>query len=430
MKSPIRIAALVGSLAILVGACGPSGATTAPATGAPATTGPASSTGPQGTPAAAKLKGKVTLWHSYASSGGGAESAEVQGLNKLIANIKADNPELEIESVFVTFDNSTIFNNFKNESATGGGPDMFIAPNDDLGNMVRGGYFADLTGKIDDVLAATSEVAVEGSKVDGKVYMVPESLKAVAMYYDTAKVTTPPATTDELKTWISGGGKAGILTGAYFGWGWYSAFGGSIFDATGKCAATANTGVADAIKYVKDINGLSSAIVDSAYGKINDPFIAGDLDLIFNGNWALADYRKARPTLGVAAFPSGPGGAGSSLTGTDGWYINAAASADQQALAIEVAKYFVSAASQQVMVDMAGHVPANKSVTATDPLVKAFTEAVYKGFPRPQTAEFGQYWGPFGDAWTKAIPDDESAGADPTTLVATACTTMDTANKK
>lgn len=427
MKSPIRLAALVGALAMVASACGPGGATTAPATAAPTTA--AASTAPQGTPAAATLKGKITIWHSYASSGGGAESAEVQALNKLIANVKAANPELDVESVFVTFDNSTIFNNFKNESATGGGPDMFIAPNDDLGNMVRGGYFADLTGKIDDVLANTSDVAVEGSKVDGKVYMVPESLKAVAMYYDTAKIPTPPATTDELLTWIKGGGKAGILTGAYFGWGFYSAFGGKIFDDNGKCAATANTGVADALNYVKSINAEKSAVVDSAYGKINDPFLAGDLDLILNGNWALADYRKARPTLGVAAFPSGTG-TGSSLTGTDGWYINAAASAEQQALAIEVAKFFVSAESQQIMVDMAGHVPANKSVTATDPLVKAFTEAVYKGFPRPQTAEFGQYWGPFGDAWTKAIPDDESAGEDATTLVATACTTMDAANKK
>ncbi len=74
---------------------------------------------------------------------------------------------------------------------------------------------------------------------------------------------------------------------------------------------------------------------------------------------------------------------------------------------------------------MARHVPANKSVTATDPLVKAFTDAVYKGFPRPQTPEFDNYWGPFGDAWTKAIPDDESAGGDVTALVAEACTLMD-----
>ena len=425
MKHPFKLTGLLATLAIVAAACGPSGSS--PAASKPAATNEASSAASSGP---ALLSGKITIWHSYASSGGGAESAEVQALNKLIENVTTANPDLEIESTFVTFDQSTIFNNFKNESATGGGPDMFIAPNDDLGNMARGGYFADLTGKIDDVLAASSDVAVNGSKVDGVVYMVPESLKAVAMYYDTAKVTTPPATTEELLTFAKGGGKVGVLTGAYFGWGFYSAFGGSIFDAGGKCAATANTGVADALKYIKTLNGEASAVVDSAYGKINDPFIAGDLDIIFNGNWALADYRKAVPTLGVASFLTGPGGQGKTLTGVDGWYVNAAASDAQQALAIAVAKQFVSAESQQIMVDTAGHVPANKSVTATDPLVQAFTDAVYKGDPRPQSAEFGNYWGPFGDAWTKSIPDDESAGEDPTALVAAACTTMDTANKK
>jgi arabinogalactan oligomer/maltooligosaccharide transport system substrate-binding protein len=424
MKSPFKLAGMLAAAAIVAAACGP-GASPAPTGGA--TTPPAST--PTETQAAT-LSGKITIWHSYASSGGGAESAEVQALNKLIENVTTANPDLEIESIFVTFDQSTIFNNFKNESATGGGPDMFIAPNDDLGNMARGGYFADLTGKIDDVLAASSDVAVNGSMVDGVVYMVPESLKAVAMYYDSATVTDPPATTDELLAFAQGGGKVGVLTGAYFGWGFYSAFGGSIFDADGKCAATANTGVADALNYVKELNGVASAVVDSAYGKINDPFIAGDLDIIFNGNWALADYRNARPTLAVGPFLTGPGGQGKTLTGVDGWYINAAASDEQQALAIEVAKQFVSAESQQIMVDTAGHVPANKSVSAEDELVKAFTDAVYLGDPRPQTAEFGNYWGPFGDAWTKAIPDDESAGEDPTTLVATACSTMDTANNK
>ena len=81
---------------------------------------------------------------------------------------------------------------------------------------------------------------------------------------------------------------------------------------------------ADAIGYVKSLNDLDTAVVDSNYAKINDPFLAGDLDLIFNGNWALADYRNARDTLAVGSFLSGPGGEGRTMTGTDGWYINAA----------------------------------------------------------------------------------------------------------
>jgi len=420
MKSPIRLAVLVGTLAIVASACGPAGSTTAPTTAA--TTGPAESTGPAETPAPATLTGKVTLWHSYGSSGGGAESAEVKALTQIITAIQTANPGLTIEAINVPF--SDIYKNFEAESATGGGPDMFIAPNDSLGSEARGQFLLDLTGKIDDVLANSSDVAVNGSKVDGVVYMVPESLKAVAMYYDTAKIATPPATTDELKALVDGGGKVGILTGAYFGWGFYSAFGGKILDDAGKCAATANTGVADAIAYVRSLN-TAGATVDSNYGNINDPFIAGNLDLILNGNWALGDYRTARPTLGVANFPSGPGGPGRSMTGVDGWYINAAVSQEQQDLAIAVSKLLVSAESQQVMVDVAGHVPANKSVTASDALVKSFTDAIYAGDPRPQSVQFNNYWGPFGDAWSKSIPDDESAGGDITSLVANACNLMD-----
>jgi arabinogalactan oligomer/maltooligosaccharide transport system substrate-binding protein len=420
MKQTTRLAGLLAGLAMVAAACGPSGTSSSAPTTAPATGGTPATVAP--TEAMEHLSGKITLWHSYGSSGGGAESAEVKALNQVIAAITAANPDLEIEAINVPF--ADIFKNFETESGTGGGPDMFIAPNDNLGGEARAQYLLDLTGKIDGVLANTSDVAANGSMVDGKVFMVPESLKAVAMYYDSAKVTTPPTTTDELKALVDGGGKVGVLTGAYFGWGFYSAFGGSILGADGKCTATANSGVADAIAYVRSLNE-AGATVDSDYAKINDPFIAGGLDLILNGNWALGDYRGARSTLAVAPFPSGPGGAGRSMTGVDGWYINSAISQEQQDLAIAVASELVSQESQQIMVDVAGHVPANKNVTSSDALVKAFTDAIYAGDPRPQSAAFNNYWGPFGDAWNKAIPDDESAGGDPTTLVAEACNLMD-----
>jgi maltose-binding protein MalE len=80
------------------------------------------------------------------------------------------------------------------------------------------------------------------------------------------------------------------------------------------------------------------------------------------------------------------------------------------------------------MVDTAGHVPANKAVTSTDPLVKAFTTAIYGGDPRPQSVQFSNYWGNFGKAWDDVIPNDNSAGIDATSAVATACQAMDAAN--
>jgi arabinogalactan oligomer / maltooligosaccharide transport system substrate-binding protein len=418
MKTKLRFGALLASVAIFAAACGGSAATPAPGTPGPATPAPTSDGSTPTDEPQTTLTGNVVVWHAYGSSGG---NAEFKAFQRVLDNVMADNPGLTIEALDVPFEQ--IFTKFQTESAAGGGPDLFIAPNDPFGDMVRGGFLVDLTGKIDDVLAEASEVAVGGATVDGKVYMVPESLKAVAMYYDTEKVPNPPKTTAELLQFVKDGGKVGVIDGAYFGWGFYRGFGGSVFDADGKCAATANSGVADGIAFVRDLRD-AGALVDADYGKVNDAFKNGEIDIIFNGNWTLGDYRAARPGLAVAPVPAGPGGASATMTGVDGFYINS--SGQNPDLAIGVAKALVSKAAQEVYVDVAGHVPANKNISIIDPLVEQFAQAIYTGDPRPQSKEFGGYWGPFGDAWRQVL----DAGIDPATAVGTACTTMDAANNK
>ena len=69
---------------------------------------------------------------------------------------------------------------------------------------------------------------------------------------------------------------------------------------------------------------------------------------------------------------------------------------------------------------------ARTDVEPTDPQVKAFADVAAGGFPRPQSAEFGNYWGPFGDAITAVVSGTASA-AD---AVKTACETMNKANGK
>ncbi len=412
MISTKRIAALLSVVAIVAAACG-GGASAAPSSAA--TTAP--TVAPAPTEAGPTLlSGTLTVWHAYGSSGG---SAEFRAFSRVLEDLKVKYPDLTIDAIEVKFDD--LYKNFEVESGAGGGPDMFIGPNDSLGNEARGQYLVDLTGLIDDVLADSIDVAVSGSKVDGKVFMVPESLKAVAMNYDSAKVPNPPKTTDELLAFVKGGGKVGMITGAYFGWGLYSAFGGAVFDDAGKCVADSNSGIADALAFVKELDA-AGALVDSDYGKVNDAFINGTIDIMFNGNWTLGDYKAARPSLAVAPFPAGPGGPGRTMAGVDGWYINAASKNID--LAVAVARELVSAAAQRIYVDIAGHVPASKSVTVLDPLVKGFTDAILVGEARPQIEQFGNYWGPFGDAWSKAVPDDGSAGGDTTALVAEACTTL------
>lgn len=417
MKRHLRLATLLAAVVIAVAACAGGTASTAPSV-APESTGPSAapeSMAPE-SQAPATLSGSLTIWHAYGSSGG---NAEFKAFSRIVEGIQAANPDLDLTVLEVPF--SDIYTKFETESAAGGGPDMFIGPNDSLGTEARGAFLADLTGKIDPVLAETNEVSQAGSQVDGKTFMVPESLKAVAMYYDADAVPTAPATMDELLAWVQGGGKLGVLTGAYFGWGFYSAFGGAIFNEDGSCAATATTGVADALKFVSDLKA-AGALVDADYGKVNDAFLNKEIDVMFNGNWTLGDYRAARPALAVGPVPEGPGGVARTMTGVDGWYINAAS--QNQDLAIAVASLLVSKEAQTIEVDVAGHVPANTGISIIDPLVASFSDAINAGDARPQREEMNNYWGNFDKAWADVL----TAGVDPTAAVAEACAALDAAN--
>ena len=130
--------------------------------------------------AAAPLAGEITLWHSYGSGGG-----ETGAFQKALGAILTANPDLKVNVVEQPF--SDIFTKWTTDVGAGGGPDMFVAPNDSLFAQSDAGVLADLTTALEGKLEGFSQVAVDGSKVDGKFFMVPESLKAVALWYDKSQ---------------------------------------------------------------------------------------------------------------------------------------------------------------------------------------------------------------------------------------------------
>jgi arabinogalactan oligomer/maltooligosaccharide transport system substrate-binding protein len=418
MNPKIRLATIVAGAAIVAAACSSGTATTAPSAGTTAApTSGGASTAP-GSAAAGGLTGNLTLWHSY-GSGAGTEAA---ALKTVTDKIKAANPGLNLTIQDIKFDD--LFKKFELEAASGGGPDLFIAPNDSLGKEARASLFLDVSSMIQDKLGSDSTTAVEGSKVDGKLYMVPESLKAVAMYYDKSKIATPPATTDELLQAIKDGKiKAGFdAHSSYHSFGWWSGFGGQLMDASGKCVAD-TTGVADAYKYFQDLQTAGAKWYDK-YDDLASDFKAGKIDLIVDGPWASGGYKDAlKDNLAVAPMPAGPKGPAGPLTGVDGWYINTNAKDPQ--LATDFALEMVKAENEQVFVDTAGHIPADTTIAITDPITLKFAEAVKTGFPRPQVPQLDNFWGNFDNALKEVV----QKGTDPLVAATTACKAMNTANK-
>jgi len=357
----------------------------------------------------------IALWHAYQTG-----SAEEATLALLVENAKQAFPGMTIEVLQIPFDQ--IFNKYQTEVAAGGGPDMFVAPNDDLGNWARAGLVMDLTayaGKIDPAVVA---VGVEGMKVDGVLYGIPESAKAVAMYYNKSLIATPPATTDELLAAVQDGKLLVNVLGAYHVFGFFGAFGGTLLDADNKCIADQG-GFVETMEYFLALKE-AGAIFEPDYGKAEALFRNGDAAMFVNGPWALADYKAdLGDNLGVAPIPAGTANA-APLNGIDGFYINPN-SANPDA-AVDLALFLTNAESAQIYTDQAGHVPIRTDVDASDPLVAAFALASANGYPRPQSVEFANYWAPFGDMFTKVL----EGVSTPAEGVAEACAAMNAASGK
>ncbi|MBI4771183.1 MAG: extracellular solute-binding protein, partial [Chloroflexi bacterium] len=294
--------ALIG--AFVLAACKP--AATETAAPQPTAKPPEPTAGPTGP------SGEVTLWHAYQTG-----SSEESTLAELIANAEAEYPDLTINVLQIPF--SEIFNKYQTEVAAGGGPDMFVAPNDDLGNWARGELVLNLDSYLEGKLDKVATVGVDGMKVDGHLYGVPESAKAVALYYNTDLLPTAPATTDELLAAVQGGATMNFFIGAYHMCGWSGSFGGQLLDGDNKCVAD-QKGWADALQYLVDLKD-AGAVFTADYGQAEGPFRAGEVAMFVNGPWALADYKKdLGDKLGVVPMPAGPGGNANPLNGIDGFY--------------------------------------------------------------------------------------------------------------
>jgi len=362
-------------------------------------------------------KVEISLWHSY-HTGGSEETA----INQLVAAYMKDHPNVTVNVQEIPFDQ--LFNKWKTDAASGGAAaDMFTAPNDDLGNWVRAGLVAPLDDQLKGKLDGYSKAGVDGVTVEGHIYAVPGIIKAVALYYNMDKVKTPPATTDDLLALVKGGATIEINQNNYHNFGFFPAFGGQLMDDTGKCVADQG-GFADAMQYLVDLKA-AGAKFETDGSKADTAFRQGQADMIINGPWVLGDYKKdLGDKLGVAPMPTGPKGPSMPLSGIDGWYVNP--NSQNVDAALDFALYAFSKDGLKVYADVAGDPPARTDVQAADPLVKAFADAAAGGFPRPQSKEFGNWWGPFGDMVTKVI-EGKSSPADG---VKEACAAMNKANGK
>lgn len=359
----------------------------------------------------------VSVWHSYHP-----DENEEKAFNQVLEAYKAAHPNVTVDVLYVPFDQ--LANKWTTEVAAGGGPDMFTMPNDDLGNWIRGGVVAPVDEYVAGKLDGFTQLGIEGVTYEGNMYAVPGIAKAVGLFYNKSLVADPPTTTDELLAQVEEGKLLVARPWDYFNYGFFTgAFGGTLMDATGKCVADQG-GFTEAFDYLKELKD-AGAVFEPDEGKANSMFTDGTAAFITTGPWMTGAFVEALgDDLGFVALPAGPAGPATPMTGIDGWYLNPN-STNQQA-AIDFALFVFGPEGAQIYTDVAKDPMARTDITASDPFVAAAADIAAAGYPRPQSAEFGNWWGAFNDATTKVLEGQ----ADSAAAVAEACAAMNTANGK
>ncbi len=146
----------------------------------------------------AVITGTVTIWHSY-EPGSPDETAFIQ----VIQNAETANPSLDIVTEFHSY--GDIINDYRAAVKSGGGPDMYITTSDEIGTLAREGLILNLDNDLQGKLTNVIQNAIDGMKVNGHLYGVPQYAKAVGLYYNKSMVPTPPTTTAELLALLQGG---------------------------------------------------------------------------------------------------------------------------------------------------------------------------------------------------------------------------------
>jgi len=374
---------------------------------------------PTAVPSPVGVKGTVTLWHGWTG-------AEEETLKATVADFLKANPDAKVNLLAVPFDQ--LKNKFTTEASTGGGPDLLIGPKDWIGELAQAKLIANLDDLGKDILANLNPAAVDADKFQGKVWAIPESTEAVALWYNTDKLKTPPADTDAL---LKAAGECGLAvnSGFYHYFGFISAFGGKLFDANQKVILD-QAGTSDALAFLKTAKETKGVTVDSDGGKLDALFKDGKVCMIFNGPWATGDYAKALGKDKLAIAPpvkiAKTGKTFAPFLGTKNIFLAANSKGDNQKAALAFAGFMVSPAVQANFAAKAGHIPSHKTAKVDDKIIAGFVTQTQSASYFPNEPEMGAVWGPAGDMITKVI----EGKSQPDAAVKEASETINKANKK
>ncbi len=341
----------------------------------------------------------TVLWHAY-------NGAERTALEHTAAQWNADHPDQPLELVAVPY--GAFADKLTSAIPGGNGPDLFIYPQDRIGDWADGGVIEPIEFWLDDArIGRFSNEAVAAMAYKGSLWGLPVTVKSLALYYRTDLVAAPPASTDELLALAprmrarEGYAIAYANVDLYGHAPWLFGYGGKIMNDAGQLTI-ATPEAAEAMAFARKLvtDGVAP---DHAEGPlVATLFNEGKAATVMSGPWFVNDIAANVPWK-VAPLPevSATGRPAAPFLGAEGILMSARATdkatafAVMDALTSDVAAIERAKLARQVVPNPAAYADA---AVARDPVLAAFRAQLANTVPMPMGPAMRMVWTPYKTA--------------------------------
>jgi arabinogalactan oligomer/maltooligosaccharide transport system substrate-binding protein len=294
------------------------------------------------------------------------------------------------------------------DGPAGVGPDVFVAPHDQLGALRAGGLVLPVpAGRVSHVQGQVLPSAFTGASFDGVLYGYPIAAETYAIFYNRAHISSAeiPGTFDELITWTNNfndanPGRFGFMIepgNAFFTIIFASMDGNRLFGPSGTDASTPNMNTPAAIRGMEFMQQQIRPILDVPSGDLDGGFLdaafeEGQVAMYLTGPWNIGRFVSAGIDLGIAPIPRLPGEASppASFGGTRTAFVSAFSRNSVEAHMF--AEFLTSPEAQQLRHEMTGALPSIP-MQLEDPVLAGLLAQMAYMFPMPSIPEMSSFWG-------------------------------------
>ncbi|MDJ0658304.1 MAG: extracellular solute-binding protein [Crocosphaera sp.] len=311
-----------------------------------------------------RLKGEISVWAEIPVGLTEKQSAYFQEIvSDSTMQFHKLNPDVTISLKFVLPDEQ--LSEFSREIARGAGPDIFSVSltHDKIASLIRLGYLNSVDEEDFDLSQFRRE-ALQRVSYDDQIYAIPVRLGTQVLCYNKNKVKEVPKTLDELILQARRGYSVGLLSDFSTNFWGIGAFGGQLFDQSGRMVLGENQGWVQWMQWLKNAQNEPNFYLIEDIDTLKEAFIQGRLTYTAcSSGWLpLLSEALGANNLGLALLPGRENQPATPPLWTVGFIFNRASSENQHQLALKLAQFSTNAQyQQQLQVKAAFLIPVNKN---------------------------------------------------------------------